>query len=115
MVASADVKFPVRLESFLAAHEQAYSSTALHHYFCTVFILLFYYLAHQYEPEIFPGLVYRMENPKLVLLVFVSGKIVITGAKVQLTLRTFLSFQSRHDIDVAFGRIYSVLLSFRRS
>lgn len=34
-----------------------------------------------YEPELFPGLVYRMEDPKVVLLVFVSGKIVITGAK----------------------------------
>jgi transcription initiation factor TFIID TATA-box-binding protein len=36
----------------------------------------------QYEPEIFPGLIYRMKQPKIVLLIFVSGKIVITGAKV---------------------------------
>lgn len=34
-----------------------------------------------YEPEIFPGLVYRMYDPKVVLLIFVSGKIVLTGAK----------------------------------
>lgn len=34
-----------------------------------------------YEPEIFPGLVYRMLDPKIVLLIFVSGKIVLTGAK----------------------------------
>ena len=36
----------------------------------------------QYEPELFPGLVYRMHAPKVVLLIFVSGKIVLTGAKV---------------------------------
>ena len=35
----------------------------------------------QYEPELFPGLIYRMEKPKIVLLIFVSGKIVLTGAK----------------------------------
>jgi len=35
----------------------------------------------EYEPEQFPGLVYRMDNPKVVLLLFGSGKIVCTGAK----------------------------------
>ena len=34
-----------------------------------------------YEPEQFPGAIYRMEDPKVVILVFASGKIVITGAK----------------------------------
>jgi transcription initiation factor TFIID TATA-box-binding protein len=34
-----------------------------------------------YEPEQFPGLIYRMSDPKVVLLVFASGKLVITGAK----------------------------------
>jgi len=34
-----------------------------------------------YEPEQFPGAVYRMDEPKVVLLVFASGRIVITGAK----------------------------------
>ena len=33
----------------------------------------------QYEPEIFPGLIYRMKSPKVVLLVFVSGKVILTG------------------------------------
>nr|GMD23154.1 TATA-box-binding protein [Ipomoea batatas] len=36
----------------------------------------------KYEPELFPGLIYRMKQPKIVLLIFVSGKIVLTGAKV---------------------------------
>ena len=34
-----------------------------------------------YEPEQFPGLIYRMRNPKVVILIFASGKLVITGAK----------------------------------
>jgi transcription initiation factor TFIID TATA-box-binding protein len=34
-----------------------------------------------YEPEQFPGAIYRMNEPKVVLLIFASGKLVITGAK----------------------------------
>jgi transcription initiation factor TFIID TATA-box-binding protein len=34
-----------------------------------------------YEPEQFPGAIYRMTEPKVVLLIFASGKLVITGAK----------------------------------
>jgi transcription initiation factor TFIID TATA-box-binding protein len=34
-----------------------------------------------YEPEQFPGLIYRMDNPKVVILLFASGKLVCTGAK----------------------------------
>jgi len=35
----------------------------------------------EYEPEQFPGLVYRVRDPKVVCLLFGSGKMVITGAK----------------------------------
>lgn len=35
----------------------------------------------EYEPEQFPGLVYRIEKPKVVALLFGSGKVVCTGAK----------------------------------
>ncbi|RJS68867.1 TATA-box-binding protein [ANME-2 cluster archaeon] len=35
----------------------------------------------EYEPEVFPGLVYRIRDPKVVVLIFRSGKLVITGAK----------------------------------
>lgn len=35
----------------------------------------------EYEPEQFPGLVYRLDDPKVVLLLFGSGKLVCTGAK----------------------------------
>lgn len=33
----------------------------------------------QYEPELFPGLIYRLKSPKVVMLIFVSGKVVLTG------------------------------------
>ncbi|WP_331232382.1 TATA-box-binding protein [Natronorarus salvus] len=35
----------------------------------------------EYEPEQFPGLVYRMDEPSVVTLLFGSGKLVITGGK----------------------------------
>lgn len=35
----------------------------------------------EYEPEQFPGLVYRLEEPKVVVLLFGSGKLIITGGK----------------------------------
>ncbi len=35
----------------------------------------------EYEPEVFPGLVYKIEDPKVVVLVFSSGKLVIAGGK----------------------------------
>ena len=35
----------------------------------------------EYEPEQFPGLVYRLDNPRVVVLIFGSGKMVVTGGK----------------------------------
>ena len=34
-----------------------------------------------YEPEQFPGLIYRMDEPRVVILLFASGNLVCTGAK----------------------------------
>jgi len=34
-----------------------------------------------YEPEQFPGLIYRMDEPKVVILIFASGNLVCTGGK----------------------------------
>ena len=43
-----------------------------------------YTLEHaMYEPEQFPGLIYRMADPKVVVLLFASGKLVCTGAKME--------------------------------
>ena len=36
-----------------------------------------------YEPEVFPGLIYRMAEPKTVFLIFSTGRIVCTGAKTK--------------------------------
>jgi len=80
IVGSCDVKFPIRLEGLAYSHGM-FSS---------------------YEPELFPGLIYRMVTPKIVLLIFVSGKIVLTGAKV------------REEIYRAFELIYPVLSEFRK-
>lgn len=80
MVASTDVKFPVRLEGIAMAHEG----------FCS------------YEPELFPGLIYRVKSPKVVVLCFVSGKVVLTGAK------------SKADLYAAFELMYPVLQQFRK-
>ncbi|XP_063235782.1 TATA-box-binding protein [Bacillus rossius redtenbacheri] len=80
MVGSCDVKFPIRLEGLVLTHGQ-FSS---------------------YEPELFPGLIYRMVKPRIVLLIFVSGKVVLTGAKV------------RQEIYEAFENIYPILKSFKK-
>mmetsp|Transcript_25935 Transcript_25935/g.49305 ORF Transcript_25935/g.49305 Transcript_25935/m.49305 type:complete len:264 (+) Transcript_25935:123-914(+) len=81
IVGSCDVKFPIRLEGLAYAHGH-FSS---------------------YEPELFPGLIYRMASPKIVLLIFVSGKIVLTGAK------------ERVQIYEAFENIYPVLQVFKKA
>ena len=52
-----------------------------------------------YEPEQFPGLIYRMKKPGVVLLIFSSGKMVITGAK-----------KERH-VSEAVANIYKTLWS----
>jgi transcription initiation factor TFIID TATA-box-binding protein len=80
IVASCDVKFPIRLE-VLASKYLQFSS---------------------YEPELFPGLIFHMIDPKIVLLIFVSGKIVLTGAK------------DRNDIYTAYRNIFPVLEEFRK-
>ncbi len=40
-----------------------------------------------YEPEVFPGLIYRMQDPKTVFLIFSTGRVVCTGAKNKETVR----------------------------
>jgi len=59
-------------------------------------------LYSSYEPELFPGLIYRMVDPKIVLLIFVSGKVVLTGGK------------KRKEINEAFEQIYPVLKEYKK-
>lgn len=35
----------------------------------------------EYEPEQFPGLIYRLDEPAVVMLVFGTGKVVVTGGQ----------------------------------
>ena len=35
----------------------------------------------EYEPEQFPGLVYRIDDPRVTFLLFGSGKIICTGGR----------------------------------
>lgn len=44
-----------------------------------VVIKMKWFVFFSYEPELFPGLIYRMIKPRIVLLIFVSGKVVLTG------------------------------------
>lgn len=67
-----------------------------------------------------------MVKPKVVLLIFVSGKIVLTGAKVRLPfllssllpspahLTRRAPYQFREEIYAAFAAIYPVLSEFRK-
>jgi transcription initiation factor TFIID TATA-box-binding protein len=80
IVASCDVKFQIRLEG-LAKEYLKYCS---------------------YEPEMFPGLIFHMGDPKIVLLIFVSGKIVLTGAK------------NRDDIYKAYHKILPILSRYKK-
>uniref|UniRef100_A0A914Z3C0 TATA-box-binding protein n=1 Tax=Panagrolaimus superbus TaxID=310955 RepID=A0A914Z3C0_9BILA len=80
LVGSVDVHFAIQLEGLCITHNQ-FSS---------------------YEPELFPGLIYRMVKPRVVILIFVSGKIVITGAK------------TREEIGEAFEQIYPIVKGFKK-
>ncbi len=49
-----------------------------------------------YEPEQFPGLIHRMLDPKTVILIFASGKLVCTGAKTEKDV--YRSVNSLHSL-----------------
>ena len=49
----------------------------------------------EYEPEQFPGLIYRIKDPKTAILLFRSGKVVCTGAKSLEHVRTAVEFVSK--------------------
>ena len=81
IVASCDVGFKIALEKLSNSEHNAFST---------------------YEPEIFSGLIYKMVDPKTTILIFVSGKIVITGGK------------SKNQVQKAFNKIFPVLNNFRK-
>ncbi|KAF2091818.1 TBP-domain-containing protein [Saccharata proteae CBS 121410] len=81
VVASVDMGFMIRMEGLLNSRHRDHV---------------------RWEPELFPGMTYRVRQPRVVLLIFVSGKVVLTGAKC------------KEDIDKAFDFIYPVLQEYRR-
>ncbi len=81
MLGTCDLKFPIRLEDLNDSHPQF----------------------SRYEPELFPALIYRLVRPRTVMLIFVNGKIVITGGK------------SREELQQALDLMYPILRSFRKS
>ena len=80
IVGSCDVRFPITLRTLFDSNTE----------FC------------QFEPEVFPGLVYRMASPKVTLLVFSTGKVVLTGAK------------DEDSLNYAYRNIYKILLTNRK-
>ena len=59
-----------------------------------------------YEPEQFPGLIYRMRDPKTVLLLFASGRLVCTGAKHEDMVNQSINnaYETLDDYDLFFQR-----------
>ena len=53
-----------------------------------------------YEPEQFPGMIYRMREPKVVILMFRSGKLVLTGGK------------SKDQVNEAVEKVISILTEY---
>ncbi len=49
----------------------------------------------EYEPEQFPGLIYRIKEPKTAILLFRSGKVVCTGAKSPEAVRAAVEIVSK--------------------
>ncbi|XP_077491928.1 TATA-box-binding protein-like [Amblyomma americanum] len=79
MVATCDIGFMIRLEGLLLATRGLAS----------------------YEPELFPGLTYRPEHPRVTVIIFASGKIVFTGST------------TKDAIYEAFSDIYPLLRTCR--
>jgi len=55
-----------------------------------------------YEPEVFPGLIYNMKNPRAVFLIFSTGKFVCTGIKEEKILEKAILKLNReiNDMDI---------------
>jgi len=58
----------------------------------------------EYEPEVFPGLVFRISDPKVVFLLFSSGKIIITGGKNMDDIKTGLTL-IREKLSIVFNTL----------
>lgn len=83
IVATMDCHFPIHLESLASSKHKIFTT---------------------YNPEVFTGLIYRIpKKPKTTFLIFVSGKIIATGAK------------SIEAINSAINFIYPILQQYARN
>lgn len=83
MVASCNINAPLRLEALCHGLGGSVGGADL-------------------DAEIFPGLIFRLRDPAVTMLIFVNGKIVITGAA------------SHAVIVAAFEKMFPVLLLYKR-
>jgi transcription initiation factor TFIID TATA-box-binding protein len=80
LVGSADTRMIIRLEGLHRDHADKFT---------------------RYEPELFPGLVFSIEQPKMKALVFAKGKVVFLGAR------------QTEDLEIALQALYPVLHMYR--
>lgn len=56
----------------------------------------------EYEPEIFPGIIYRVRGSRLTVLLFTTGKIVVAGARneedIRFAVKNLLEELEKHGI-----------------
>jgi transcription initiation factor TFIID TATA-box-binding protein len=62
------------------------------------------YSTAEYRPEQFPGLVYRLWDPKVAMLIFSSGKMVCTGAKSVEDAKRAVKKVTKDPIEKCFGK-----------
>ena len=93
IVATCDLKFPVKLTKLSlelnAKLSNAHSLNNEGKKLCN------------YEPDIFPGLIYHMRKPELTVLIFKSGKMNFVGAK------------NKDDIIDALKKVYPLLYKYK--
>ena len=51
--------------------------------------------AVDYEPEQFPGAIYRIAEPKAVIILFKNGKLICTGTKSEANVKRVLAYASK--------------------
>jgi transcription initiation factor TFIID TATA-box-binding protein len=79
----------------------------------------------EYHPDQFPGLVFRLKNPKTATLIFSSGKMVCTGAKSEEQARKAVEqvvkrlrerkIPIKHDAEVEIQNIVASATHYTRS
>lgn len=79
IVATVNFKMPIRLDTILYAFR----------------------VNCMYEPEIFPGLIYRPNDSRVVVIFFMTGKVVITGSK------------STEELNHAYNSVLKIILELQ--